>query len=304
MEKAKYLKSTLNDKIQKNHPSIQKTVSPLISNFTPNLYFKAVGKAKDYIKAGDIYQVNLSQRFNVKLKCEPFDIYLKLRKVSPSPFATYLNFNNLKLLSSSPERFLRLRDNIIETRPMKGTRPRGKNKIEDKKLRSELKNSEKDKAELVMIVDLLRNDIGKVSEIKSVRVKKLRTIEPHPTVYQSTSTIISRLLSNKNWLDLLLATFPGGSITGCPKIRAMEIIEELEPTKRNIYTGALGYIDFSGDMDLSMIIRTITMKKENDLWNIYLQVGGGIVADSSPEKEYEETLHKAYAMFKSLKIEL
>lgn len=268
----------------------------LKSNFTKEEYIKGVVRVKEYISAGDIFQVNLSQRFEKKLTTEPYKLYSRLRSISPAPFASYLSFDGIKLLSSSPERFLKLVDRKVETRPMKGTRPRGKTVLADKRLKRELLHSRKDKAELVMITDLLRNDLGKVCRYGSVKVKELRIIESHPTVYQATSTVIGELLPEKNAIDLLMACFPGGSITGAPKIRAMEIIDELEPTKRGPYTGALGYIDFNGNMDLAMIIRTFVIVNSN----VYFQVGGGIVADSIPEMEYEETLHKAMALIKSL----
>jgi para-aminobenzoate synthetase component 1 len=290
---------TAQDDILKNVASqddILKSVR-FSSNFIKRDYFKAVTKAKEYIAAGDIFQVNLSQRFQTKYSNDTYSLYGNLRNVSPAPFMSYLNFKDLTVISSSPERFLKVSGRIVETRPMKGTRPRGRNKTEDLRLKNELLNSKKDKAELVMIVDLLRNDLGKVCLYDSVKVKNLRTIEGHPTVFQTTSTVGGKLVNSKSCIDLLKACFPGGSITGCPKVRSMEIIDELEPTARGVYTGALGFLTFNGNMDLSIVIRTIVITGKN---NTFFQVGGGIVADSEPELEYEETLNKARAMMISL----
>ncbi|MDD2689280.1 MAG: aminodeoxychorismate synthase component I [Candidatus Omnitrophica bacterium] len=269
----------------------------LKSNFTRKNYLLAVDKAKKYIRDGDIYQVNLSQRFEAKTTRSSSGIYRQLRRLSPSNFGAYLDTGDFQILSSSPERFLKLTNNNVVTRPMKGTRPRGRNKNEDASLRRELLNSAKDKAELTMIVDLERNDLGKVCNYDSIRVNRLRELERYNTVYQTTATISGILHKNKDRIDLLSSCFPGGSITGCPKIRAMEIIEELEPHRRAIYTGSLGYCSFSGDLDFNILIRTI-LKKENTL---YFGVGGAIVADSRPEAEYQETLIKAGAMLEAIK---
>ncbi len=269
----------------------------LKSNFRREGYILAVDKAKKYIREGDIYQVNLSQRFETRTFCSAYATYRRLRKLSPSFFSAYLDTGDFQILSSSPERFLRVTDKNVVTRPMKGTRPRGKTKNEDASLRHELLNSAKDKAELTMIVDLERNDLGKVCNYNSIRVTRLRELEKYNTVYQTTATISGVLHKNKDRVDLLRACFPGGSITGCPKIRAMEIIEELEPHRRAIYTGSLGYLSFCQDMDFNILIRTI-LKKEDRL---YFSVGGGIVADSKPQDEYQETLVKARAMFEAIK---
>lgn len=268
----------------------------LTSNFTQIEYIRAVNKVKDYIAAGDIFQVNLSQRFSSESNLPSWELYTKLRKISPAPFSNYFNLDNFSVVSASPELFLKKCGLYVETRPMKGTRPRGKTVTEDKMLAQELLASKKDQAELVMIVDLLRNDLGRVCEHGSVKVKSLRNMEKHPTVFQTTATVTGKLAPDKDAIDLLMACFPGGSITGAPKIRAMEIIDELEPTRRGIYTGSLGYIGFNGDMDLSIVIRTMIVKNEK----VWFQVGGGIVADSNPQKEYEETLHKAKALMQVL----
>ncbi|MFA5118689.1 MAG: aminodeoxychorismate synthase component I [Candidatus Omnitrophota bacterium] len=278
-------------------------VKPLIcasgglrSNFSRQAYHRAVRKAKAYIKRGDIYQVNLSQRFCGHCSDESFDIYERLRRISPSSFSAYFDAGSFQVLSSSPERFLSLRKGRVETTPMKGTRPRSKNRALDAKLRNELLSSHKERAELVMIVDLERNDLGRVCEYGSVGVKTLRALEEYATVFQTTATVEGRLRRDKDGFDLMRACFPGGSVTGCPKIRAMEIIDELEPFGRSLYTGSLGYFSFSGEMDFNILIRTIVKKADM----VYFGVGGGIVADSDPEKEYRETLVKARAMFEAI----
>ncbi len=264
----------------------------LKSNFSKEEYLAAVKKAKQYIKEGDIYQVNLSQEFSARINFSAFEIYKRLRQVSPSYFSAYLDCADFQVLSSSPERFLCVKDNIVTTRPMKGTRPRAKDKSEDKRFKKELLASIKDRAELMMIVDLERNDLGRVCAYNSVRVDALRNLEEYNTVFQTTASITGRLYKDKDRIDLLRACFPGGSITGCPKIRAMEIIDELEPHRRSVYTGCLGYLSFNGNMDFNILIRTI-LKKDN---TVKFGVGGGIVADSVPEEEYRETLVKARAM--------
>lgn len=266
------------------------------SNFTKEEYIKALEKLKEYIKAGDIYQANLTQRFECDLDISPYELYGKLRTINPAPFASFIDFGEGHIVSSSPERFIKINDRIIETRPIKGTRPRGKNPEEDKQNREELLSSEKDKAELLMIVDLERNDLGKISKTGSVKVTELFHLEEYATVYHLVSTVIGKMKDNCDVTDIIRATFPGGSITGAPKIRAMEIIDELEPTQRNIYTGSIGYIGFNGDTDLNIVIRTIVCKDNK----AYFQVGGGIVWDSDPEMEYEETLHKARALMMAL----
>ncbi|MFA5116926.1 MAG: aminodeoxychorismate synthase component I [Candidatus Omnitrophota bacterium] len=267
------------------------------SNFSEQGYIRAIKKVKEYIKAGDIYQLNLSQRFSAETVVSAEEIYAKLRSLSPADFSAYLDCGDFQIISSSPERFLSLDKKVVYTRPMKGTRPRSSNKDLDRKLKSELLSSPKDMAELLMIVDLERNDLGKVCEYGSVRVDALREIEEYKTVFQTTATVEGVLHKNKDRLDLIRACFPGGSITGCPKIRSMEIIEELEPTRRSVYTGSMGYLSFCGNMDLNILIRTI-LKKDNTL---YFQAGGGIVADSKPDEEYRETLVKARAMFEAIK---
>jgi para-aminobenzoate synthetase component 1 len=268
----------------------------LRSNFAKEDYCQALRRGIDYIYAGDIYQVNLSQRFAGEFTGDPAGLYRHLRDINPAPFAAYLGFGEVFVVSSSPERYLKVTSDLVETRPIKGTRPRGKTPEEDRALQEELINSVKDRAELVMIVDLERNDLGRVCKPGSVEVTELFTLESYATVHHLVATVVGRLAKDKDLIDLLKASFPGGSITGAPKIRAMEIIEELEPTRRNIYTGSIGYLGFDGNMDLNIAIRTMVIKDRQ----VYFQAGGAIVADSVPEDEYQETLDKARAMIKAL----
>ena len=268
----------------------------LKSNFEIEDYIKTVNKIKDYIKSGDVYQVNMTQRYECDLEITPFELYEKLRGINPAPFASYIDIGEVQIVSSSPERFIRIKNRIIETRPIKGTRPRGKTPEEDVKNREELLSSEKDKAELLMIVDLERNDLGRVSQTGTVKVTELFCLEEYSTVYHLVSTVVGKLKDDYDVIDCIKATFPGGSITGAPKIRSMEIIDELEPTQRNIYTGSIGYIGLNGNTDLNIVIRTIVCKDAK----AYFQVGGGIVWDSDAKLEYEETLHKAKALIRAL----
>jgi para-aminobenzoate synthetase component 1 len=269
----------------------------IATHFTPEEYCGAVSRVKDYIGAGDIYQANMTQRFDAPLRMAPYQLYRRLRRANPAPFAAYLDCGDeLRVLSSSPERFLLLENNVVETRPIKGTRPRGRTPEEDRANSEKLLASAKDRAELVMIIDLERNDLGRVCSYSTVRVPELIVLEEYATVFHLVSTVRGVLAPGKDVVDLIKASFPGGSITGVPKIRAMEIIEELEPVRRGIYTGSIGYIGFDDRADLNIVIRTLINKNNR----IYLQVGGGIVADSDPQLEYEETLHKAKALLRSL----
>lgn len=271
----------------------------LKSNFSYASYAETIKKAKAYIKKGDIYQVNLSQRFQTTLNMEPVELYSRLRDFSPAPFSSYLDFKDVLVLSSSPERYLLKKGDYIHTRPIKGTRPRGKDKAQDLSLVKELISSDKDRAEHIMIVDLERNDLGRICEYGSVNVEESIVLEKYANVFHLVSTVAGRLKEDVGPIDCFVATFPGGSITGAPKIRSMEIIEELEPVKRSVYTGAIGYISFDGNMDTSIVIRTFIIKGKD----VYFQVGGGIVADSDPEKEYEETIHKARGLMRSIGID-
>jgi para-aminobenzoate synthetase component 1 len=270
----------------------------LKSNFTPEEYMKAVDRVREYIAAGDVFQVNVSQRFEADLEISPFELYRRLRTVNPAPFASYVNFPGVTIVSASPERFLKVKSDLVETRPIKGTRPRGKDPVEDERLADELVHSAKDHAENVMIVDLERNDLGRVCGYGTVKVTELAILETFPTVFHLTSTVLGRLRRGKSDIDLLKATFPGGSITGAPKVRAMEIIDELEPTKRSVYTGSIGYLGFNKDMDINIVIRTILIKEGK----AYFQVGGGIIYDSDAEAEYVETLDKARALIRALQL--
>ncbi|MEQ8283791.1 MAG: aminodeoxychorismate synthase component I [Parvibaculum sp.] len=266
----------------------------ITSNFTRAAYERAVARVIDYIHAGDIFQANLSQRFEARLADDdtPYALYLRLRTASPAPFGAFFNFGDGTILSSSPERFLACRDGRVETRPIKGTRPRGLSPEEDRRLAAELMASEKDRAENVMIVDLLRNDISRVCADGSVTVEKLCALESFANVHHLVSTVRGQLKADATPADLLAACFPGGSITGAPKLRAMEIVAELEPTARGPYCGAIGYLGADGTMDTSIAIRTMTVKNRR----VTFQAGGGIVADSDPAAEYEETLAKARDM--------
>ena len=267
-------------------------------NFTHRNYLHAVQKARQYIIAGDIFEVNLSQRFETKISVSPYQLYSRLRQINPSPFGAYLNFDEVAVVSASPERFLRVQGDFVETRPIKGTCRRGNTPAEDRANAGDLLHSSKDRAENMMIVDLERNDLGRVCRYGTVKVTELAILEKYPTVFHLTSTIIGRLCEGKNRIDLLKAAFPGGSITGAPKIRAMEIIDELEPTCRSVYTGSLGYLSFDGNMDINIVIRSFLIKG-NHAW---FQVGGAVVYDSDPESEYQETLDKAKALIESLSI--
>lgn len=271
--------------------------SGVVSTFSADGYRAAVTRVRDYILAGDIFQANLSQQFAAPLPCPPFELYIKLRNRNPAPFAAYFEVEDAAVLSLSPERFLQLgRGGSVETRPIKGTRPRGATSADDERLAQELMTSDKDRAENVMIVDLLRNDLSRVCRAGSLYVPALNALESHPTVHHLVSTVVGQLAVGEDAMSLLAAAFPGGSITGAPKVRAMEIIAELEPTARGVYCGAVGYIGFSGEMDTSVAIRTAIA----EAGKLYFNAGGGIVADSDPDAEYRETLDKARAFIQVL----
>ncbi|MBK1722948.1 aminodeoxychorismate synthase component I [Thiocystis violacea] len=261
----------------------------VMSNMTHGRYLASIARIKDYLRAGDCYQVNFAQRFAVPAEGDPWHAYKALRELNPAPFAAYFETPEVQVLSSSPERFLQVRDGAVETKPIKGTRPRGANPIEDLLLADELRRSAKDRAENVMIVDLLRNDLSKVCAFGSVRAPRLFEIERFARVHHLVSTVTGHLAEGRAAVDLLRACFPGGSITGAPKVRAMEVIDELEPHRRGVYCGAIGYLGFDGAMDTNIAIRTLVHSGGlTRLW-----AGGGIVADSDPEAEYRETYHKA-----------
>jgi para-aminobenzoate synthetase component 1 len=269
----------------------------VFSNFDRDGYLKVVQRAIDYIHAGDCFQVNLAQRLVTPQRLSSLETYLRLREKNPSPFAAYADLGQFQIISASPELFLRVSDRgEVETRPIKGTRPRGRTEADDRANAADLLASTKDRAENVMIVDLLRNDLGRVCDFGSVRVEEVCRLETYPTVHHLVSVVRGRLPARRTALDLLQASFPGGSVTGAPKVRAMEIIAELEPHARGPYCGSLGYVSFSGAMETSILIRTMTAGRG---W-LQFPVGGGIVADSDPKREYEETLHKAAGMLRVL----
>ena len=281
-------------------PYISSAVSPgqfavtsqLASNMDLPRYAAAFDKIQQYITAGDCYQVNLAQRFAAQASGDAWAAYLHLRRISPAPFMAYMNYPGLQVLSGSPERFLQLSGSHVETRPIKGTRPRSEDAVQDALNAAALESSAKDRAENLMIVDLLRNDISKSCATGSVQAKRLFALESFANVHHLVSTVTGILAPGKTALDLLRGCFPGGSVTGAPKLRAMQIIEELEPHKRGLYCGAIGYVGFDGNMDTSIAIRTaIYSAGEIRFW-----VGGGIVADSEMRKEYSETLDKASSM--------
>ncbi len=267
------------------------------SNFTRAGYLDAVARVIEYIFAGDIFQANLSQRLQAPLAGTPLELYGRLRQRNPAPFAAFLDFGDLVVASSSPERFLRVHHGRqVETRPIKGTRPRGVGPEHDAALALALAESDKDRAENVMIVDLLRNDLSRVCRPGTVQVPELFALEHYATVHHLVSTVVGELAPEHDSVDLLRAAFPGGSITGAPKVRAMQIIAELEPTQRGVYCGSIGYLSATGTLDTSIVIRTYLVLGRD----VYFQVGGGIVADSDPEQEYRETLDKARGLVAAL----
>jgi len=269
----------------------------LRSSFTHDGYLRAVDRVRDYIVAGDIFQANLSQRFESPLDEPPWDFYRRLRARNPAPFGAYFECGDGTVLSASPERFLRVSvDGRVETRPIKGTRPRGVGPEHDGALGRALTESEKDRAENLMIVDLMRNDLSRVCVPGTVRVLELFALERYATVHHLVSTVVGMLAPGQDALDLLQASFPGGSITGAPKVRAMEIIAELEPSARGVYCGSIGYWSLTGALDTSIAIRTAVARRGR----VYFSAGGGIVADSVPEQEYRETLDKARGLIDTL----
>jgi anthranilate synthase component 1 len=274
------------------------TPLPLTSNFTKEAYERVVDRAKEYIRAGDVIQVVPSQRFEATIDVDPFDIYRALRTVNPSPYMFYLKFRDLKLVGSSPEVMVRLEGPLIELRPIAGTRRRGLDAAEDASIAAELMEDPKERAEHIMLVDLGRNDVGRVATIGSVKVTELLVVEKYSHVMHLVSHVIGDLAAGKDCYDVMRATFPQGTVSGAPKVRAMEIIEELEPTKRGPYAGAVGYFSFSGNMDTCIALRTLTVKGRR----AYLQAGGGVVADSVPELEYEETVNKAKALMRAIEL--
>lgn len=274
----------------------QPSIAEFSSNFSKDDFLRAVKKAKEYVMAGDVVQVVLSQRFQRQTNASPFDIYRSLRVINPSPYMYFLDTGEAHIVGSSPEILVRLEGDKITLRPIAGTRKRGETEQEDKELEDDLKRDPKEIAEHIMLVDLGRNDVGRVSEIGSVKVTELMAVEKYSHVMHLVSNVEGRLKNGLDSFDVFRACFPAGTVTGAPKIRAMEIIEELEPTKRGPYAGAVGYFGYSGNMDTCITIRTLIIKDKR----VYVQAGAGIVADSVPENEYKETENKAMAMMKAV----
>jgi len=264
------------------------------SNMSEAQYKEKFSQVKHYISSGDCYQINLAQRFKVPVSGKSWNGYQQLRTINPSPYSAFINIPQHTVLSVSPERFIKIEDGVAETKPIKGTRPKLDDAVQDKNILLDLLNSDKDRAENVMIVDLLRNDFSKSCQANSVKVTKLFEIESFPTVHHLVSTITGELPQTVSAIQLLRECFPGGSITGAPKIRAMQIIEELEPHRRGLYCGSIGYIGFNGRMDTNIAIRTLVQKDNH----AYFYAGGGLVWDSQADAEYQETFDKAAAMFK------
>jgi anthranilate synthase component 1 len=268
------------------------------SNVTRDRFLEMVRTAKEYIAAGDVYQVVLSQRFEVDVSADPFTVYRALRYVNPSPYMYFIRMGGASIVGSSPEMLVRVEGRRAETHPIAGTRPRGRNEEEDLRLGEELKKNEKERAEHVMLVDLGRNDIGRVSEYGSVRVPQFMGLERYSHVMHLVSIVEGRLAEDRDRLDALISCFPAGTVSGAPKVRAMEIIAELEPDRRGIYAGAVGYLDFAGNLDFCITIRTVVMAGQK----AFVQAGAGIVADSNPAAEYEETRDKARALVRALEL--
>lgn len=291
-EKIQQTLARLEDYVEPLPVSNATSPSRIQSNLSQEQYMSMVQRAKLYIEEGDIYQANLSQRFEMDCRQDSFELYKNLRRVNPSPFSGFMKWDDLGIISSSPERLVKLERDCLETRPIAGTRPRGSTPQEDQRLSAELLLNEKEKAEHLMLIDLERNDMGRICEYGSVHVTDFMFIEQYSHVSHIVSNIQGKLRPGIQPADILKALFPGGTITGCPKIRCMEIIDELEPSSRGPYSGSMGYIGFSGFMDLNIIIRTLLVKNGK----AYFHVGAGIVADSDPEKEYQETMDKAAAL--------
>lgn len=268
------------------------------SNFTKNRFMNAVRKTKEYVKAGDVIQTVISQNFEKETPIRPINAYRALRVINPSPYMYYIETGTSTIVGSSPEILVRVEGSTLELRPIAGTRPRGKTHDDDIRFEEELRSDPKEIAEHIMLVDLGRNDLGRVAKTGSVEVTELMTVERYSHVMHLVSNVTGRIKKNLSAFDVLRASFPAGTVTGAPKIRAMEIIEELEPTRRGPYAGSIGYFDFSGNMDMCITIRTIIFHNGK----AYIQAGAGIVADSDPEKEYKETLNKARGMFRAIEM--
>jgi anthranilate synthase component 1 len=292
------IEARLGDPIEPLPRPAPNDAAPLRSNMKKQEFEQAVVRAKEYITAGDIFQVVLSQRFEAALKANPFEVYRALRVVNPSPYMFYLKLGPSSIIGASPEMLVRATGRRLEYRPIAGTRPRGATETEDILLGEEMRADEKEVAEHVMLVDLGRNDLGRVSDYGSVEVTELMTVERYSHVMHLVSSIKSRLKPGKDRFDALAACFPAGTVTGAPKVRAMEIIDELEPARRGVYAGAVMYLDYSGNLDSCIAIRTIVTRGGR----AYIQTGAGIVADSIPESEYVETVNKARAMLQAIEM--
>lgn len=292
-----FLEAELGRQLSEPPPPERRDVT-LRSNTTQPAFERAVRRAKDYIRAGDIFQVVLSQRFEADIASDPFTVYRTLRYVNPSPYMYFIRLGDVSIVGASPEMLVRVEGRRAETHPIAGTRPRGETAEADTKLAEELQANEKERAEHVMLVDLGRNDLGRVSAYGSVRVPQYMTLERYSHVMHLVSRVVGELTDDHDRLDALAACFPAGTVSGAPKIRAMEIIDELEPTRRGIYAGAIGYLDFAGHLDCCITIRTIVMRNGR----AWVQAGAGIVADSDPTAEYEETRAKASALFGALRM--
>ncbi|HKL48834.1 MAG TPA: anthranilate synthase component I [Desulfuromonadales bacterium] len=287
------LRARLPERTPKNHKP-----SEFKSDFTRNQFMQAVEKAKEYVRSGDIIQVVLSQRFSAKLDEDPFDIYRALRVVNPSPYMFFLRFGATQVVGASPEVLVRQEGDVVDVRPIAGTRPRGRTEEEDRRFEEELLADPKELAEHIMLVDLGRNDLGRVCRAGSVKVTEFKVVERYSHVMHIVSNVRARLEAGNDSLDVFRAVFPAGTLSGAPKIRAMEIIDELENSRREIYGGAVGYLSFSGNMDMAIAIRTLVVHDGT----VHLQAGAGIVADSDPETEYQETLNKAKGVMKAIEM--
>ena len=295
--KIRFLERELERSLSQTKPT-GGTAPEVRSNVTRETYESGVRTIKEHIAAGDIYQAVLSQRFEANVKSDPLTIYRALRHVNPSPYMYFIRMGAFAIVGSSPEMLVRVEGQHVETHPIAGTRPRGRNEEEDQRLADELKRNEKERAEHVMLVDLGRNDLGRVCEFGSVRVPQYMGLERYSHVMHLVSTVDGRLADTHDHLDALVSCFPAGTVSGAPKIRAMEIISELEPTRRDLYAGAVGYIDFAGNLDFCIAIRTITLRDGV----ARIQAGAGIVADSHPAAEYEETRDKARALLQAIEM--
>ncbi|MFQ5632818.1 MAG: anthranilate synthase component I family protein, partial [bacterium] len=292
LERIAETKAALLRPVEVHENSNQHTHANINSTFVRNDFCAAVQKAKEYIRAGDIFQVVLSQQFSRALSAKPFDVYRALRVVNPSPYLYFMQVDDCSVIGSSPELLVRVEDGEATVRPIAGTRPRGQTPEQDARLAKELLADEKERAEHVMLIDLGRNDIGRIAQYGDVRVTEKMIIERYSHVMHIVSEVRGKLRPGLDAIDALKACFPAGTVSGAPKVRAMEIIEELEPTRRGLYAGALGYLDFSGNLDTCITIRTLEVRDGI----AYFQAGAGIVADSVPDKEYEETVHKSNAL--------